>query len=719
MKKIIKYALIAIIGLGSLQARGEGKKCNDLILILDPRLKEKVDGEETALAAEFMVALQEKAAPIIITTNIVENFCFWKNEYAEILDEIKKEALTTRNANPRTSTILAKYQNQKPTSKNLIAELPLISLTSLTDNDWHCYAHKQANLILLIPKGRIKYQITECGFNSDNLNGISNVSPQSILQYIQSNRIEKSTNFINALGSMFITTKSPLFNKDKTWNIYLTGHGDPSLKQDGKIAPETSYIAGLAFNDFSQLINFFNKDIQTSFFHYASCFAGGYNQAFVNEVLSQLNVDFITVAEGINESETEAFVPPLILNKNNTAFVFSHMKFTNFFGLLEDFFGNPVAFIATPKDQAGLQKDPIATIVRNLIEVQNEGAMEKNQPFVRIPSVGVFNALTVDKTVKVLTNSIIKAHEFEGKPFNFSDKDIKTLIVYPTYVGVSLNLNEGTSIVSPQPRTIKDMGQTTHIFKNVIFNSIPGNLIYAFTKLNTSYSKITFVIKELQCLNRKTLGFGIADKQVSIQNMIIQITGNLDPEKKAEKPNIDADINIIFAVNDKTYLFSKHIESIAEGGDLVDALDNLKFSPATPEQINNLADKILGTKEALSARSSSQEITSQLIAEQFEKKIEKDFNVQKPGALKKVLLLKQLDSLERTTDPMQLKKENLIIANSKEPMTSFTTMLDRHQDELEKLTKEIATLNLGKQEGDAIQQRIANVQANISAAKTN
>ena len=286
-------------------------------------------------------------------------------------------------------------------------------------------------------------------------------------------------------------------------------------------------------------------------------------------------------------------------------------------------------------------------------------------------------------------------------------------------MGVSLNLSEGTSIVSPQPRTIKDMGQTTHIFKNVIFNSVPGNLIYAFTKLNTSYSKITFVIKELRCLNRRTLGFGIADKQVSIQNMIIQITGNLDPEKKAEKPNIDADINIIFAVNDKTYLFSKHIESIAEGGDLVDALENLKFSPATPEQINNLADKILGTKEALSVRSSNQEITPQLIAEQFEKKIDKTFVVQKPGALKKILLLKQLDSLERTTNPTELKKESLIIENSKKPTTSFITMLDRHQNELEKLTKEIATLDLSKQEGDAIQQRIANVQANISAAKTN
>jgi len=87
MKSALKYALALTLTLGSLQAADTNKKCNDLIMILDPETKEKTDGEKTALCADLMVALQEKAAPIIITTNIVENFCFWKNEYAEVLDE--------------------------------------------------------------------------------------------------------------------------------------------------------------------------------------------------------------------------------------------------------------------------------------------------------------------------------------------------------------------------------------------------------------------------------------------------------------------------------------------------------------------------------------------------------------------------------------------------------------------------------------------------------
>lgn len=689
MKRAIKYSLMLIIGLGTLQNCWANTKCNSLILILDPREKEKTDGKHLAMAGSFLCALQEKSVPIIISSNVVNNFCFWKNEFKQMLDDIKKEALSTKNfddAIEKAKTLLdATEQSNKP-EPSLAAEL---SVTNLTDDDWYCYAHKQANFILLIPKtyvtkrtqkssGDSNAHIKECGFNITNLDKINNVSPETLLKYIQTKRSEKHINITEALQSMLITKKSISQPDSGSWNIYITGHGDPAIQKNGILAPETAYVAGIPFNDFAQLMKLFNNDITTSFVYYATCFAGGYNQTTVNEILSKLNVNFIVTAEGINEAFTLGNSLKYKINDKGTNFILSHLIFTPFFGMLENFFCNPMEFVTTKTQQDALKKDPIGAIVRNLID---PNTIQTNQPFVRIPSVGVFNALSVDTSVKILTNTIAKAHEHEGRTIDLSNPDIRTIIMYPTHIKVPLQLNGLTDIVSPA--TIVKDNQATHTFEKIIDSSGFNWTIYNFVRLNSSYTKITFIIKKLETLNPENSGLDAGDyEKISLDNMTIQITGKLSPDP--EKLVIDSTVNVTFNFKGKPYTVSEHLENLADNQDLFDIFDTLQVSSS------------IGTSTPV-----------------ITKKTNKDTLVKKPGALKKTLLLQQLSALELATNPEQLKKEEAWRQQNKETAhISRESILNRYRNDVYTLERQLNLLpkdQITTQERDAINTRIANI----------
>lgn len=757
----------------------DGKKCNDLIMILDPKMNERIDGKCPSLSFVLLVALQEKAAPIIITSNIVENFCVWKSEHKELLNEVKKEIFLTNNEalSQKKAFKLAEQQSIPFVSfsderRSLAIMSSLLSLTDLTGNDWHCYAHKTANFMLLIPKNYVanrvqksisdtKSQIKECGFDITNLDKIDNASHEAVLKYIQAKNTKQPNKFDGtALESMFIKIeKSPTSITDPaTWNIYLTGHGGPAAKKknikeelakyeesltkgkatlnaleanfelfvqkglghlktslileienlnkniqqqstllksaetlsDEAVVSQTATVAGLDFNDFSRLMKFFNSGIQTSFLHYMTCFAGGYNQAFVSEMLSQLKSNCIVSTQGINEQSVSTKFPRLKRNENGPGLILSQMQFTPFFEMLENFFGNPTKFVSTRGKQESWQQDPIAAIVRNVVDVTD---IQQNQPFVRVPSVGIFNALTVDKTVKILTNSITRAHELEGRAINFTDPNIKNILVYPTTIGVLLKIGRSVYFISPTPANITPNINTVHIFEEIVADDQLTNIIGNFASLNASYSKIIFVIKKLQCLDYNNSGLAIGTgKPITIENMTIEITGDRAPIGG----QIDANIKIRLVCNDKTYTLSKDVKNLS---------------------VQTVASTLL-SQPLLASTDISSDMQRQFVND-LENKIDTTFAVQKPGALKKVLLLKTLDGLERAVDPEQLEQEKAWLEKNNKPATVFINKLTRYKDDLAKLKEQIDELSAGEmnsQERDTAQKRIANVQAKITEA---
>src|SRR4030095_103597 len=484
------------------------KQCRNLICLFDVRNDEQLFGNNPFVGVHLMNALREKVAPIIVTTDNLRHFCYWKTHLMEVVKNFS-------------------FNHLRYFLSNII-------MTQLTDKDWYCYAHKKTELMLLIPKNYvainvsghendIHMQMKHCGFDVSNLDKISNVSPATILKYIDSHH-RTYNNIINAFASMFIKHRDQLINS-LFWNIYVAGHGviasidrrytaesiaqredelhraialedssvreieqykddlfyleqlSDDLKKHGVI--RSGYSAGLKFNDFLQLISFFAKGIRTSYLHYTTCFSGGFNQALLNQELSQINAPFIVSAKGINETAVYGQ-----LSK-----VFGSSVFTNFFTAVGQFFCNPIEFVAQHK--AG-KKDPIAEIVSTVV---NKHLMDFDQPFVRIPNVGVFNAFSVDKQVKILTNAIVRAHELEGTPIDYTDPEIKTVFVYPSYVGSPLEINEAVAIVSPAPQ-VAAQKETIHVFEKVIYNDQLYAIIANFVSFNARYEPIIFVIKE-------------------------------------------------------------------------------------------------------------------------------------------------------------------------------------------------------------------------------
>lgn len=698
---------------------GENKKqCRNLICLFDLFGDEQLFGDNHFVGMQLINALREQAAPIIVTTRTLKHFCYWKTH---LVDVVKNFALHG----------LAYY-------------LSGLAMIQLADKDWHCYAHKQANLMLLVPKKYIAThvgcqlptvaaQMEQCGFDMSNLDKIITVSPSTVLQYIDKHKRTNDT-IIDHFESMFIKRDKQLVD-GLLWSIYVAGHGNigsinrsltaetiaqrvheleraieseessareieeykRSLSGWQEVADEFKkygvirygQIAGLKINDFLQLISFFEHGIQTAYLHYNTCFSSGFNQALVNEELARINARFIVSAQGVNEAVTYL------------RGIFRPTMFTNFFSAVERFFCNAIEFAA---QQKGIGKDSIKAIVSTVID---KAYMDWNQPFVRIPEVGVFKAFSVDEQVKILTNSMARAYQFAGTPIDFTDPKIETIFVYPSYIGAPLKIKGHVAIVSPAPQTLAQSKETVHIFEKIIYNDQLPSVIANFVSFNTRYEPITFVIKELHCRDYSNSGLGVGDKKpMIIKDMIIHIKGSGDY-------HLDVVVDVVFSLNGAFYLFTKReIKNIQSNvKDLFNLLKEAFANPATQSNFNELALEVIGNKgmQALEGK----EITVPLIIEYLESKIDKSALMKKPGALKNVLLLKRLDALERAVTQEALTEQKAWLKTKKSSSLLLVRSLNRSQQEAENLQQEIAALpqeKLSTQARTDLQMRIANVQ---------
>ena len=155
---------------------------------------------------------------------------------------------------------------------------------------------------------------------------------------------------------------------------------------NSQLIPESAQIAGLNAGEFSRLITFFDKSLDTAYLHNTTCFAGGYNQSFINEVLSSLDVKFIVSAEGIHEGVTMSVFVSFIQNSSKTGLVPETQPYTDFFKLLRLFICQPKEFVKIK----GGKKDPIAQLLKTIVP----NMIVENQPFVRFPGTGVFAGLS-------------------------------------------------------------------------------------------------------------------------------------------------------------------------------------------------------------------------------------------------------------------------------------------------------------------------------------
>lgn len=312
--------IIICIGIHTTQAQ-----YRDLIIFVD--YSENFDEEKIkidpnagfgALTNELMIALEEQAAPLLITQSLWNNFIQRRDHF---------------------KTLDAKSQAQQIKASTSLA---IAALITFHPRDWFMYAID--NYYFLIPRNYVKSVfLTNIPLLEDvittAINDINNtqekydiknlfkdslmprlmLDPGEIISGIRLNALTPMRNLLNpptatekaivplplVLEKLFINKNDILYLNGATsqilqelilpeWNIYLVGHGTypkstfkPFFSDDKEnIAPssdkqlvayEKGKIAGLKTEEFAQLLDFFNNQVSINLLFYNTCFAGSIN----------------------------------------------------------------------------------------------------------------------------------------------------------------------------------------------------------------------------------------------------------------------------------------------------------------------------------------------------------------------------------------------------------------------------------------------------------
>ncbi len=687
------------------------KKCKNLICLFDPEYQETIIDEGGALAFELMDALNEKIAPIIVTPNILENFCYgkihrWKN--------IKKLL----------------FQRSHFAGKLLTTNL----------SGWECYFHKNGGWVLLVPTRYADLYINEpiskenpeqCGFNLNNLEKVEDLSYATIVERVRNNGLRHNST-LDDFESLFLKKDS----NDRfvpAWNIYVIGHGGPTPKvtiekQDDrtvirsikkvqsdieKIQSEVSQFelkdkekelktllrklkqirsqgvtwdretfygtVGWRDQDFRQLLHFFEYGIKTSYLHYTTCFSGGFNQTLLSEELALIDVSFIVSTIGINEAVVYYSAKP--------------MKFTNFFKKLDVLMCDPREGNLDQESRNALLKDSIIDIVGSLI---SKDWFDYKQPFVRLPSAGVFKAVDLAQHVELLTHSLAKAHEIEGSPIDYTDPSIKTIFIYPNHVKVPLMIKDHVAIVSPAPQTVHAIPKSTiHILEKVSYQDNLSSIIPNFVSFNSRYQPIVFVIKELYCLGNPDLFLSVQkNNPIVINDIIIIISFQQQELDVSFDADAAVDIDVVFTHNDNNYFISKNVPHLQKNIEELFATFKIgKFEILTEQQLALFAEKILDASFITALKNKNKPITLPLIIEYLEKQIHGAMVTKKVSAERYPVLLKKIKGLERITSPEALKMQKKFIVQTKAvPAVSWIHRLEVLENLVKKMLHQINTL---------------------------
>jgi len=264
---------------------------------------------------------------------------------------------------------------------------------------------------------------------------------------------------------------------------------------------ESAKVAGLLFGDFARLITFFDT-LPTTFLFYSTCFAVGRNQQFVNEILQKIKAKFWIATAGfpnLSLSIRSLAKVELSLDSNkNIAMKFPY-SYRQFFSLLRLFFSEKggEVFVKNVKKLSKEQRqaDPLMVILQTLI--QEVSVSQNNQPFIRIPNVGAFSALEAAEKVKILTSTVVRAHELEGKDIELRNCEFVFINTPRILVPVLLDYNV---LVTMQSKS-ETYGGYLHeepvlYFEKLIYPSVIGRLSSNLVAKNVE-SNTKILIKEL------------------------------------------------------------------------------------------------------------------------------------------------------------------------------------------------------------------------------
>lgn len=672
---------------------------HDAIIILDPKHSESESG---ALTNVSIAALYTKHVPIIMTSNMLENILKIRQKINNN-DSEKLQTLNYQQKKPFATDLIKSYnlKSIRPDELILISDIDFD-----TKNFTYYFHKSSPLVLVIpkqyIDANFINaasltknQQARACGFNPNVITPSTHLTNDALLKQLETQlsiQIDEEE-FITHLTSLFAPQKKDgnliSLKEDTQWIMHLTGHGSPrqpignirknlehdkkeltywqnvvidyqkwkmddtepkkimnqyqaNIKNDEKklqgksswrhsqLMPESARVGGLSIENFFQLMKFFNKNLNMAFLNYSTCYAGGSNQSLINEVFSSLDVNFIISAQGVHEGPISTAI---LLNSKTTHIQLESQRYDEFFRLARMFITQPQEFVKIK----GKAKDPIPMIINTITWTGPQ-----NKPFVRFPHTGAFGASPLSEKTKILTQTLVKAHEIEKKPIDFSNKHIELLVVNTPRVNVPIILGYTAplfNVIFPSPKNDISSYESIHIFKEINIESSLPRLLHNWIQYNVKLYKQTFVIDTLTGIWAQQSKLPEAQgKPNVIRNLIIQIegiTGNNLSDKveplvqftplapqDIESGDIGANIQVAFELNGTIYQSMFGIKNFRDNYKVHQNIEKITFSP-TPAQttdMNLIARKFLTPQEMTQI---TQPITLQSIADFINSKIDK------------------------------------------------------------------------------------------------
>lgn len=262
MQKVLRCFLILF------SLRLVGHDCN-LIIIVDNLQQETVKTEEINMTHQLITALQQKTSAILVSAML------WKN----IIDRKKNFAKQLEDSSSLSATIFGMYQTTNQELKEARYNLAVINqklshvwffekypeLAELSQDDFNqlrfdflCYIFEfdfslwrvynaREGMLLFVPQ--------EFDYHIDGMHEVLNEDDYCKF-------FDKKSKVVQSLQKLLLPVQD-------RWVIYLTGHGHPKSTKQG------ANIAGLKIDEFKDLLDYFNENMDLKLLVYASCYGGG------------------------------------------------------------------------------------------------------------------------------------------------------------------------------------------------------------------------------------------------------------------------------------------------------------------------------------------------------------------------------------------------------------------------------------------------------------
>lgn len=543
-----------------------------------------INGEENIarksnfiLAGKLISALEHKAAPILVSTDVWQHFVERKHEYAfRMLQADSKEACLMnhhKNVLERLfywTPIFKKTSSSTAEMKQLITQQigdeiehdpglalfkdhdPLLDqsqyelffsffvyLFNYEVDQWDCYRVNDY-YYLLIPHDYLKKVMPErpvslykdytakeiaLGLSVDHLEFIEDPLEASLLAFKPNKRNEHD--FIRCLHEIFIP--QAIYDATKiscAWNIFFIGHGG---NMPISFSSQTwDIIAELSVDEFRTFLLFMNEVIKTSLFVYTTCYGAGKHLQEPYTVdgkplLFQYPIVINNVTDVPSYGRWRFVIPPAVLKKK---FLIEGYNFDETSGQWSLNLDDPNHNINNWKkiwkavNTFNKSSDVEALVTDQFLEGLG-GLHPENIPNVRFAGSDTFVICSPHVSIKI-NATMVSLKKYYKTP----------IIVDNLYVLLETNVITAPLLLKskdPFPHIISVIpGHAMHYIKKVKASEYqPLDLLHCFWPLRASSFNKIFLIKKLICANNPQmtalLGLHENDKEVVLHNVMLYV----------------------------------------------------------------------------------------------------------------------------------------------------------------------------------------------------